>query len=209
MLVNSGLDSMAALMGGDTVGFTGSSSSAPTSTTLTDSGASWTTNAYVGHVVTIGSVYGVIVSNTATVLTIDQWYAPGSPGGAPATTPSTGVFTISPGNAPSMYMGLSTATATPLAGDTALASEYATTAGGLIRKITTYAHTAGASSYSLAATFTVNGSDTPLPYAIGSIGIFNTLTHGTGRMMFETLLSPAATVSASGDAVTITDTVTT
>jgi hypothetical protein len=95
------------------------------------------------------------------------------------------------------------------AGDTTLGTEYTTTAGGLIRKLATYAHTGGASSYSLAATYTVNSSDGPnLPYTIGKIGIFNTLTNSTGRMMFETVLSPTATVSATGDQVTVTDTVT-
>lgn len=205
-LVNAGLDGMACAMGGDLAGSTGTAT-ATSATSLTNSGASFGT--YTGHIVVAGSVYGVITSNTGTVLTIDQWYNPGSPGGSAGSTPSgTSTYVILPGNAPYWYMALTTNATAPSVSDTSLTSEYSTTAGGLIRKIATYAHTGGASSYSLAATYTVNGSDTGLPYTINKIGIFNTLTNATGRMMFETALSPSATVSASGDQCTITDTVT-
>lgn len=204
--VNSGQDAQAAAMGGDLAGYTGTTTSAPTATTVTDSGASWTTNAYAGHIVVMGNnVYGVVVSNTGTVLTIDRWYTPASPGGAAATTPSTGGYIILPGNAPCWYMALSTNGTAPAATDTTLASEITTAGGGLIRKLATYAHTAGASSYSLAATFTVNGSDTGLPVTIQKIGIFNSIT--SGRMQFETALSATATLSAIGDQLTVTDTV--
>lgn len=210
-LVNSGLDAMSAALGGDTVGYTGTAT-ASSATSLTATGTPWVANAYVGHIVATASAafaYGVITSNTTSVLTVDQWYVPGTPGGSAATTPtSTTTFVILPGNAPYWYMALSTDTAAVNATDSTLTSEYATTAGGLIRKLATYAHTASASTYSLAATYTVNGSDTGLPYTIGKVGIFNTLTHGTGKALFLTLLSPTATVSASGDQVTITDTVT-
>ena len=199
---------MACLLGGDVNGFAGTATGT-SSTSLTMTAAGWTSSAYIGHIVTTGAVYGVITANTGTVLTIDQWYTPGSPGGSPGTTPGNVAFAILPGNAPYMYMALTTNATAPSVSDTSLASEYSTTAGGLIRKIATYAHTGGASSYTLAATYTVNGSDTGLPYTINKIGIFNTLTNTTGRMMFETALSPSATVSASGDQVTISDVVTT
>lgn len=209
-LVNGGLDAMSCALGGDVAGYSGTAT-ASSATSLTATGTPWVASAFIGHIVVTTSAalaYGVITANTSSVLTVDQWYTPSSPGGAAATTPtSTTTFAILPGNAPYMYMGLSQGTTVNVT-DTALSSEYPTTAGGLIRKLATYAHTTGASTYSLAATYTVNGSDTSLPYTIGTIGIFNTLTHGTGRMMFETLLSPTATVSASGDAVTITDTIT-
>jgi hypothetical protein len=197
-------------MGGDVVGYSGTAT-ASSATSLTGTGTPWTASTFIGHIVVTTSAalaYGVITANTSSVLTVDQWYTPSTPGGSAATTPTaTTTFAILPGNAPYWYMAVSTNTSVSVT-DTSLASEYATTAGGLIRKLATYAHTGGASSYSLASTYTVNGSDTGLPYTIGSIGIFNTLTHATGRMMFETVLSPTATVSASGDQVTITDTVT-
>lgn len=205
-LVTTGLDAMAAALGGDLAGHTGSTTSAPTATTVTDTGGAFGT--LTGHIVVMGGTYGVIVSNTTTVLTIDTWYAVGAPATGGVTTPSTGVYSVLPGQAPYVYMGLSQ-NGTVSVGDTGLTTEYATTAGGLIRKLATYAHTAGTSTYTLAATFLVNTSDNPnLPYTIASIGIFNTLTHGTGRMLFETQVSPTATVSASGDQVTLTDTVT-
>jgi hypothetical protein len=157
----------------------------------------------------MGGVYGVITSNTSTVLTIDRWYNPASPGGAAGTTPSSnGTYTILPGNAPYWYMALTANTLTPAVGDTSLTGEYTTAGGGLIRQLCTYAHTTGASSYSLAATSTANSNDVPnLPITIAKIGIFNTLTGATGRMMFETSLSATATLSASGDQLTVTDTI--
>lgn len=211
MLVNSGLDGMAAAMGGDVSGYTGTAT-ASSATSLTATGTPWVASAYVGHIVVTTSAamaYGVITANTTSVLTVDQWYAPGSPGGAATTTPtSTTTFTILPGNAPYWYMALTTNSSAPSASDTTLASEITTSGGGLIRKLATYAHTTGATTYSLAATFTVNGSDTGLPVTIAKIGIFNTLVGATGRMQFETLLGTTAVLSAIGDNVTCTDTIT-
>lgn len=202
---------MSCAMGGDTVGFSGTAT-ASSATSLTATATPFVASAYIGHIVVTTSAalaYGVITANTTSVLTVDQWYTPSSPGGAAATTPTaTTTYAILPGNAPYMYMALTTNATAPSLTDTALASEYSTAAGGLIRKIATYAHTTGASTYSLAATYTVNGSDAGLPYTINKIGIFNTLTNTTGRMMFETAVSPSATVSATGDVVTITNTVT-
>lgn len=210
-IVNSGLDGMACAMGGDIAGYSGTATAA-TATSLTATGTPWSASAFIGHIVVTTSAalaYGVITANTSSVLTVDQWYSLASPGGAAATTPtSTTTFAILPGNAPYWYMALTTNATAPSVSDTSLASEYSTAGGGLIRKLATYAHTGGASSYSLATTYTVNGTDSGLPYTINKIGIFNTLTAATGRMMFETALSPSATVSASGDQVTITDTVT-
>jgi hypothetical protein len=202
--MNGGADGQACAMGGDLAGVTGTATS--TATSLTNTGASFGT--YTGHIVVAGSVYGVITTNSGTVLTVDQWYNPASPGGAAGSTPSgTTTYTILPGNAPYWYMALTTNASAAVATDTTLTSEITTAGGGLIRKLATYAHTTGAASYSLAATFTVNGSDTGLPVTIAKIGIFNTLTGATGRMQFETLLGTTAVLSAVGDAVTITDTV--
>lgn len=207
-LVNGGLDGMACAMGGDTVGFAGTATSTST-TSLTMSGATWTSSSYIGHIVTTGVVYGVVTANTGTVLTVDRWYNPALPGGAVGSTPGNVAFIILPGNAPYWYMALDTGVHTPGAGDTALNTEIVTSGGGLIRKLATYAHTTSATSYSLAATFIANGSDSlGSPVTITNIGIFNTLTGSTGRMQFYTPLSPTATISASGDQLTVTDTVT-
>lgn len=192
-------------MGGDVAGFAGTATST-SATSLTMTGAGWTTDAYIGHIITTGVVYGVITTNSATVATVDRWYSPGSPGGAAGTTPGNVAFAIMPGNAPYWYMALTANATAPSATDTTLTAEITTAGGGLIRKLATYAHTAGAASYSLAATFTANGSDS-LPVTIAKIGIFNSIVGAAGRMQFETALSPTATLNASGDNVTITDTV--
>jgi hypothetical protein len=195
-------------MGGDVVGFTGTAT-ATTATSLTATATPFVASAYIGHIVFAGAVYGVITANTTSVLTIDQWYTPGSPGGAAAATPSgTSVYVIAPGNAPYWYMAITTNATAPSASDTTLTSEITTAGGGLIRKLATYAHTTGVASYSLAATFTVNGSDTGLPVTLAKLGIFNTLVGATGRMQFETAISPTAVLSAIGDSLTLTETVT-
>jgi len=192
-------------MGGDIAGATGSTTSSPTATTATDSGASFGT--YTGHIVTLGSTYGVVVSNTGTVLTVDRWYTPGSPGGAAAATPSTGVYVVLPGQAPYWYIAITANSTAPAATDTSLSGEITTVGGGLIKKLATYAHTTGVASYSLAATYTANGSDS-LPVTIAKAAVFNSIVATTGRMQFETLVSPTATLSASGDQLTLTFTVT-
>lgn len=208
MKVNGGNDGQAQAMGGDIAGAAGTTTSAPTATTVTDSGAAFGT--YVGHMVvmTTGTnAYGVIMSGTGTVLTLDRWYTPGSPGGAAATTPTTGGYVVLPGQAPYWYMALSTDGTAPSATDTTLASEINVAGAGLSRKIATYGHTLGIASYSLAATYTVNGSDTGLPRTIQKMGIFNSIVGASGRMQFETAVSPSAVMSAIGDQLTLTDTV--
>lgn len=182
---------------------------ATSATTLTSTG--FIASAYIGQIVLAGStaanfVYGVIVSNTTTVLTVDRWYNPSSLGGAAGTTPAaTAPFIILPGGAPAMYTALTANATAPAAGDTTLAAEITTAGGGLVRKMSTYAHTTGAASYTLTTTFTANGSDT-LPVTVAKIGVFTSLV--SGQMVFETLLSATATLSASGDALTTTHTVT-
>lgn len=195
-------------MGGDVAGFTGTAT-ATTATSLTATGTPFVASAYIGHHVVAGSVYGIVTGNTSSVLSFDQWYVPGSPGGAAGTTPgSTTTYVILPGNAPYWYMALTTDTASPSASDTSLPSEITAAGSGCLRKLATYAHTTGVASYSLAATFTYTSTDQTFgSRALAKIGIFNTLTPATGRMQFETLLAQTATLTATGDAVTITDTV--
>ncbi len=103
------------------------------------------------------------------------------------------------------YLALTANSTAPAAGDTTLTAEIATASGGLIRKQATYAHTGGAATYTLTATFTANGSDA-LPVTVAKVGVFNAASSGT--MPWSSLLSPTATVSASGDALTITETIT-
>lgn len=150
-------------------------------------------------------MYGVITSNTATALTVDKWYDPSSPTGAAIGPPVVNSsFLILPGNAPCWYMGISTATSV-LPTDIALASEQTT--NGLGRAPATFAHTFSNSSanntYTLTNTFTYTGTGA---VTLDSIGIFDALS--SGIPLFTTVLSASATVTASGDAITCTDTIT-
>lgn len=181
-------------------------------TSLTNSGASWGTTAYVGCVVVAspasgGLVYANIISHTATVLTVDRWYDATSPGGTAGTTPSTtGQYVILPGSAPSMFMGLSANSTAVGSGDTTLPGEITTVGGGLIRKIGTLTHSAGASTGTVSAVFTANGTDS-LPVTIAKMGISSSLLSTTNNL-FQTLLNATATLTVSGDQLTVTDTIT-
>jgi hypothetical protein len=103
------------------------------------------------------------------------------------------------------YIALTANTTSPSAGDTTLTGEITTSGGGLVRAQATYAHTTSTSTYTLTKTFTANGSDA-LPVTVGKIGVFNASSGGT--MAWSSLLSPTATLSSSGDALTITETIT-
>lgn len=103
------------------------------------------------------------------------------------------------------YLAVTANTTTPVAGDTTLTGEITTAGGGLIRKVGTYAHTGGASTATLTATFTANANDS-LAVTLGKAAVFNAASGGT--MPFVSLLSPTAVVSAVGDSVTLTTTIT-
>lgn len=204
MKVNAGQDKQAKALGAGTIGFSGTAT-ASSATSLTTSGL--TSGALVGQLCVAAAsgtgptTYGVITANTTTVITVDRWYNPASPTGAAATTPSaTTQFVVVPGQAPVWYMGISTDSTAPAATDTTLPSEQST--NGLGRAAATYAHTTGASSYTLSNTWTFTGSSST---TLQKIGTFDALTNGT--MLHETALSATATVSASGDTVTVTQTV--
>lgn len=103
------------------------------------------------------------------------------------------------------YLALTANSADPVATDTTLTGEITTAGGGLVRAQATYAHTTGTSTYTLSKTFTANGSDS-LPVTVAKVGVFNASSSGT--MAFEVKPASTATLTASGDATTITETVT-
>lgn len=214
--VNAGNDIQAALLGGGQVDSFGQATGS-SATTLTNSGASWTTNQWAGCRVyaTVSAtvvVWGLVVSNTATVLTVDRWYTPTAPGGAAGSTPSaTGTYVIVGAGGPAAwFMGLTATATAPSATDTSLTGEVTTQPAGLVRKICPYAHTAGTNTYTLTPVYTIGGGDTSLPITVAQIGVFNSMVAGdtTATMLFRTLLSATATLSASGDQLTVTETVT-
>lgn len=96
------------------------------------------------------------------------------------------------------WIGVTTNTGAPAAGDTTLTGEFSTV--GLSRAVGAYAHTTGTTSYTITVTFTATGTAT----AVHKAGLFNAASAGT--LVFETNLSSDATL-ASGDTLTITWTV--
>jgi hypothetical protein len=114
---------------------------------------------------------------------------------------NTQVLSTTPGTAGANYIALSTDTTAPAATDTSLLSEQTT--NGLARAQGTLSHTAGTNSSSLAHTWTYTGATST---TIAKVGLFNAASAGT--MVAETLLSSTATVSANGDQITVTWTIT-
>lgn len=224
-LTNNGKDAVARAIGGDSFGISDPAATAISATSLTDSGASFPASSggppaqggLVGHVVIATSTvltYGVIISNTSTVLTVDQWHDWANPESTLTTPSATTPYAILPGGYPCFYMGV-TANATAFsAADTVLASEIWTSGGGIRRRLASWSHTTGTATYAVANTFTVNGSDTGLPITVAKIGIFQHFVNATittsnsGQMLYETVLGSSAVLSAIGDNVAITDTIT-
>lgn len=213
-LQNAGRLLQSNMMGGGQVGSTGQAT-ASSSTSLTNSGASWSTNQWAGYRVyaTVSAtavVWANVISNTGTVLTVDRWYTPSTPGGAAGSTPSsTATYVIADGGSTSAwFVGLSASSA-GAASATSLSGEITTSGGGLVRKIAPYANTSTVSpvTWTLTPVFTANGTDS-LPVTIASMGGFVSMVSSdtTDTSMNQTNLNASATLSASGDQLTITDT---
>lgn len=203
--------------GGGQVGATGAATGSG-ATTLTNSGASWTSNQWAGYRViaqssTSNMVWGNVVSNTTTALTVDRWYAVATPGGSAGSTPTTtSPYMIADGGMLSAWFGgLSTnASLSPAHGDHNLSTEYTAAGGGMIRKIAPYALTSGVSPMGLTLTpvYTSNGSDT-FPSTFYGIAWFTSMvvafSQAGGPMKFETLLNASATIATAGDQITVTE----
>lgn len=204
---NLGADLQSCAMGGFSNTATGTATTAPTATTITLDGVTGTLNQWNGQIVTIGAVFGVILSSTAAtpaVVTVDKWYDPTATFNplTTASTPAAGRWEILPGMAPALWMAITTDVAAFSATDTTLASEE--TAAGLGRTVVApaYAHTTSATSYTLTRTFTYTGSTSK---TLHKGALFNAANGGI--MLFETVLSADAIVAQNGDAVTVTETV--
>ena len=103
--------------------------------------------------------------------------------------------------ATAQYMAITTDAAAASAADTTLASEETT--NGLGRLVGTYAHSTSTATYTITRLFTYSGSSSKV---IAKVGLFTAASAGT--LVFETVLGTTATLSASGDTLTITQTVT-
>ena len=204
LLTTAGRDLFAAAQGHATM--KGGALTASSSTSATPSGGGMTSDQYKGWRVicpvtglTTQPVYGNVGSNSATVLTLDQWWTEADVAG---TTPaSTNGYIIMPTGTP-RFMGITADSAAASAADTTLASEQ--TGNGLSRALATYAHTASTATYTLQKAFSVTGTVANLH----KIGLFTAKdTTSGGILCFEAVLSADASV-ASGDTLTCTDTVT-
>lgn len=216
LLTNIGRDWFCQNFGGAIpAGGAGSPATATSATSITATGTPWTASnlatpqlglagfrVYASVTgISTAPVYGNIVSNTTSVATIDQWWTAAD--GVGTTPASTNAFIIGAGGLFSArFMALTTNSSAASASDTTLASEITT--GGCGRALATYAHTMGAATFTLQKAFSVTSTFT----AIHKIGLFGCLTSaGADPMLFETVLNADATVT-SGDALTVTDTVT-
>lgn len=103
------------------------------------------------------------------------------------------------------YMAITANSSAAVNTDTTLTGEITTAGGGLLRATATYAHTTGTATTTMTKTFTANGSDT-VPVTVAKIGVFDAAT--AGNLVFETLLASTATLSAPGDNVLITESIT-
>jgi hypothetical protein len=188
----------------------GGTATASSATSLTNSGASFPTagqglyGKWVAAALASGAlVFGCIVGNTGTVLTVDQWYDPTSATGAAGSTPSsTGKYVILPGQAPAPWLAVTSDATSPTSADTTLASE--ATTNGFARAIGAYSHTAAATTYTLVKTFTATGSLT-----INTEAVFGACNPtGGGVMPFKSSeTSPPALVSGDTCQQTVTITI--
>jgi hypothetical protein len=135
------------------------------------------------------------MSNTATVLTVDGWYNPGTY--AAGTTPaSTAKYQVLPGQFPACYIAVTEDSGSPSASDTTLASELTT--DGFARALGTFSHTAAATSYSLQVVFNATGTHT-----INKTSLNGSRVASKGVMPFESAMPNPPTL-VSGDQLTET-----
>lgn len=215
LLVNQGRDAFvqASFSYSGLAGSSGTSTSG-TATTLTNTGASWTTNQWAGFqlVNATKGTFGLILSNTGTALTVDRMSAIATPGGAAGSANTTGggdIYLICIGGLPwAIFAGITTNSTAAGATDTSLTSEITTASGGLIRQICTVAHSAGTTTTTLTNVFTVNSNDTGLPVTIAKIGYFRSMVVAANQLTYEDVFGTTAVLSAIGDALTTTNTIT-
>lgn len=179
-----------------------------------ETGVSHSSNDAVGQTIYAGPnssgtgsvVYGVITANTSgttPVYTVDRWYAAASPGGSAGTTPNaTATYQVAVGGSPIIFVALSASTVAPSGSSTTMTGEITTGGGGLIAKIAPVTHSASAATVVLTPVFTANGSDS-LPVTIALAGASASIV-STYAKAYQTQVSPTATLSSSGDQLTLT-----
>lgn len=148
--------------------------------------------------ITTAPVYGNIISNTTSVITIDKWWTVAD--GTGTTPASTNALHIAPGGvAACRFMALTTDSGAASATDTVLASEITT--GGASRALATYAHTYGQSTLTLQKAFSITSTFT----SIHKAGLFSTLSAaGADPMIYEAVFATADATVINGDTLTVT-----
>jgi hypothetical protein len=197
-----GMDWLHKAMGGALgFGITSTIATGSSATSLTATSTPFVASAYVGQIVvaeesTNAPVWGNIGANTTSVLTIDSWKNGDDSAG---TTPgSTANYFIMPGQGAARYIALTTDTGGPAVGDTTLTTELTT--NGLARALATFAHTPGATTFTLAKTFAATGTQANIHKA----GLFTSGTLASaGVDVANTNLNADASV-ANGDSLAVT-----
>ena len=184
----------------------GSPATATSGTSFTATGTPWSASALIGATVvfpitnaTTTPVYGRILSNTTSVAQVDGFWTPADASGS--TPGSTNAFIILSGTLPAKWIGLTNDGTAPAVGDTALTAEI--TANGLQRALATFAHSGGATTMTLAKTWTASGAQ-----SAQQAGLF---TGGYGASGGGTLVAHTTFTSAtlaSGDSLQLTWTIT-
>jgi len=187
-----GRDQVAAMLGGKLgFGVSGTIATGSSATSLTATATPFVASAHIGQIVvaeesTNSPVHATIISNTTSVLTVDECRnGDASAGNTPATTAN---YHIVAGNAPSRYIALTENASAASAASTSLTGEI--TSGGCGRALGTYAHTLGASTFTLTKSFSVTAS---FP-AIHRAGLFQVSTASSSLLSFETVLNSDANV---------------
>lgn len=168
------------------------------------------------------TVFGIITANTATAITVDQWYAIPVTGAA-GTTPANGAGTgyVLPGMSWAAWVGISTSVAA------AVAADVLRTADGLYGDGTTGGAATEQNASGLARAYCGQGGATAPTYGSGTYVLDHTWTYtgavlvtlakvvmcngfpAAGNLLFlETLLSAPGSVNANGDTIRTTWTVT-
>ena len=185
---------------------------ATSSTSLTNSGATFPTagQGLAGCKIVAGAntsgagstVYGVISTNTGTLITVDQWYAGTDTAGAAGTTPNaTAQYIILPGQNPAAWMAVTASSFSPASSDTTLSGELSS--NGFSRAVGTYSHTAAATTYTLVHLWTATGTET-----IQNEAQFGAATITAGGVMPFESAEPSPPTLVSGDTLQNTVTIT-
>jgi hypothetical protein len=210
-------------LNGSFVAYTGTTATTLTGASGLPTGASSAGNTglqgkicYVTNSTVTNSVFGVVVSNTATVVTVDQWYAIPVTGAAGTTpTSAAGTATILPGGTWSWWVALSTSVSAAAAADVTRSADglwadgtsggTATeqNASGLARA---YVGQGGATAPTIPGSkqITLNHTWTytaGVSVTIGKVILFNSLAAAGTIPLLETLLSATATVAAVNDTI--------